>query len=545
VNPWRALSKRFAAMRSNVLVMVASGAGLLLLAVLAAGGISWISVDRARNDLVTQGHLLAERYAAQATLALLYGAPDNAHAATKGLLQFPSVVGVAVYNADGSTLLQEGDVGNARPVPAASWSATSPSRMVDDASGRWLFQTPVYVGTANAELSAFGEPATPPQYQGQVAVAVSKAALREIARDIVVSTATISALTALLLLPALLIILRHISMPIQGLARVMARTEAGDLDARAPLAGPADVQLMERAFNSMMDKLQERGQELVEARDVAISAARLKAQFTANVTHEIRTPLNGLLGMLQLLRETTLTPKQLERLTIAEASGNTLLALINDILDFSRLESGRVELESIPFDLPAKVGEVAALFELQTRNKGINLNVAIAQDVPQFVIGDPVRLRHQVHQRRQCQCRRGLPPPGHRWRAVHGGRHGHRHCREGPRPNLPVLHAGRQLYHARVRWLRAGPDHYPPAGGTDGGRNRRPEHPGARQHLQLLAASGTRTACARRRRKGLDRDPAACAPEWPARAGGRRQCHQPAGGQRPAGSLRLRSDRRV
>ena len=392
MNPLRALSKRFAAMRSNVLIMVASAAGLLLLAVLAGGGISWISVNRARNDLVAQGRLLADRYAAQATLALLYGAPDNARVATKGLLQFPSVMGVAIYNADDSTLLREGDIGNARPVPAASWSATSPSRMVDDASDRWLFQAPVYVGTANAELTAFGEPATPPQYQGQVAVAVSKAALREIARDIVVSTATISALTAVLLLPALLIILRHISLPIQGLARVMARTESGDLSARAPLAGPADVQLMERAFNSMMDKLQERGQELVEARDVAISAARLKAQFTANVTHEIRTPLNGLLGMLQLLRETPLTAKQLERLTIAEASGNTLLALINDILDFSRLESGRVELESIAFDLPAKVGEVAALFELQTRTKDIGLEINIASDVPQTVAGDPVRL---------------------------------------------------------------------------------------------------------------------------------------------------------
>ena len=392
MNPFRTLTERIASLRSDTLVMLASAAGVMLLAVMAAGGISWISVNKARDDLLSQGRLLTERYAAQATLALLYGAPDNARAATDSLLRFPNVVGVAVYNADGSTLLQEGNVGQSRPQPQSAWSEANATGMTDDASDRWLFQAPVFVGAAGPEITAFGEPAPPPQYQGQVAVAVSKAALRQIARDIIVSTATITAMTAALLLPVLLIILKRISNPIQALARVMARTEAGDLTTRARVSGPADVRQMEHAFNSMMVTLQERGRELVEARDVAIGAARLKAQFTANVSHEIRTPLNGLLGMLQLLRESPLAPKQLERLTIAEASGNTLRALIDDILDFSRLESGRVDIEAIPFDLHAKIGEVAALFELQTRDKAISLDVNIGPDAPQVVTGDPVRL---------------------------------------------------------------------------------------------------------------------------------------------------------
>jgi len=392
MNPLRKLIKRFTVLRSDTLVMLASAAGLMLLAIMAAGGISWISVENARDDLLSQGRLLTERYAAQATLALLYGAPENARAATDNLLGFPNVIGVAVYNADGSTLLQEGKIGRSRPQPETSWTAANATRLTEDAYDRWLFQAPVYVGAASPELTAFGEPVPPPQYQGQVAVAVSKNALRQIARDIIVSTATISAVTAALLLPLLLSILKRISNPIQALARVMARTEAGDLTVRAPLSGTADVQQMERAFNSMMDALQERGRELVDARDAAMSAARLKAQFTANVSHEIRTPLNGLLGMLQLLRESPLAPKQLERLTIAEASGNTLRALINDILDFSRLESGHVAIECIPFDLHAKVREVAALFELQTRDKAISLEVNIGPDVPLAVAGDPVRL---------------------------------------------------------------------------------------------------------------------------------------------------------
>ena len=392
MNPIKRVKNRIARLRSDTLVMLVCVVGVLLLALAAAGGMSWLSVNKARDDLLNQGRLLTERYAAQATLALLYGSPDNARAATDNLLRFPNVVGVSVFNADGSTLLRQG-LPDHQPGPAAApWSVDEGTRVLDDSDAYWLFGAPVFVGTASQDLTVFGEAVPPPQYQGQVAVAISKAALRQVARDIVLSTATMTIITAGLLLPLLLTILRRISNPIQALARVMARTEAGDITVRAQLSGPADVQRMEHAFNSMMDRLQDREQELLDARDAALSAARLKAQFTANVSHEIRTPLNGLLGMLQLVRESPLQPKQLERLAIAEASGNTLLTLINDILDFSRLESGRVEIEHIPFDLPAKVHQIAALFELQTRGKNINVEVDIAAAVPSNVMGDPVRL---------------------------------------------------------------------------------------------------------------------------------------------------------
>jgi len=392
MNPVKLAEKRIAALRSDTLVMLVCVVGVMLLALGSAAGVSWLAVNRARDDLLNQGRLLTERYAAQATLALLYGSPDNARSATDSLLRFPNVVGVSVFNADGSTLLRQGLTGDKQGPAIAPWSADETTRVLDDNDSYWLFGAPVFVGSASHDLTVFGEAMPPPQYQGQVTVAISKAALREGARDIVLSTATMTVITAGLLLPLLLLILRRISHPIQALARVMARTESGEITARAQLSGPADVQRMEHAFNSMMDRLQDREQELRSARDAALGAARLKAQFTANVSHEIRTPLNGLLGMLQLLRESPLTAKQLERLTIAEASGNTLLTLINDILDFSRLESGRVEIEHIPFDLPAKAREIAALFELQTRGKNIALQVDVAATVPSGVMGDPVRI---------------------------------------------------------------------------------------------------------------------------------------------------------
>ncbi len=157
------------------------------------------------------------------------------------------MVGVAVFNADGSILLRHGAVG-ARQAPAIdSWRADESTRVLDDNDSYWLFGAPVFVGNASQDLTVFGETVPPPQYQGQVAIAISKAALRDVTRDIVVSTATMTVLTAAVLMPLLLLILRRISNPIQALARVMARTEAGEISARAELSGPADVQQMEHA----------------------------------------------------------------------------------------------------------------------------------------------------------------------------------------------------------------------------------------------------------------------------------------------------------
>jgi len=286
--------------------MLVCSIGALLLSLATAAGISWLSVSKARDDLLTQGRLLTERYAAQATLALLYGAADNARSATENLLQFPNVVGVVIFNADGSTLLRDGTVKDLPGALAGNWQAGESTRLLDDNAEFWLFGAPVFVGNAKQDLTVFGETLPPPQYQGQVAIAVSKAALRQAVRDVLLSTVTLALVTAALFLPVVLSILRRISQPIQSLANVMARTESGETSARAELFGTADVQVMERAFNGMMDRLQDREVALREARDAALGAARLKAQFTASVSHEIRTPLNGLLGMLQLLRESPL-----------------------------------------------------------------------------------------------------------------------------------------------------------------------------------------------------------------------------------------------
>jgi signal transduction histidine kinase len=91
--------------------------------------------------------------------------------------------------------------------------------------------------------------------------------------------------------------------------------------------------------------------QLATARDHALAAAKLKAEFAANVSHEIRTPLNGILGTLNLLGDTVLNRDQKELITLAESSSEALMILINDILDFSRLSLDQAELSNIEFDL--------------------------------------------------------------------------------------------------------------------------------------------------------------------------------------------------
>jgi signal transduction histidine kinase/HPt (histidine-containing phosphotransfer) domain-containing protein len=133
--------------------------------------------------------------------------------------------------------------------------------------------------------------------------------------------------------------------------------------------------------------------QLKEEKERAESASRAKSEFLANMSHEIRTPMNIVLGMAEVLRGTPLSPVQKEQLDRLERAGDHLMELIDNVLDLSRIEAGRVELESVPFDFAELLSTVVEFVRPVASAKHLDLAVDVAPDLPRSLVGDPRRLR--------------------------------------------------------------------------------------------------------------------------------------------------------
>jgi len=128
-------------------------------------------------------------------------------------------------------------------------------------------------------------------------------------------------------------------------------------------------------------------------KEAADAANHAKSSFLARVSHEIRTPLNGVIGMLEVLAGSPLNHQQQQQVRIARSSAMSLLGLMNDLLDFSKIEAGRLELEQAPFSPRIVAGEVAEAFAHVAAAKHLDLKCVVDDDVPQFLLGDPERVR--------------------------------------------------------------------------------------------------------------------------------------------------------
>ncbi len=215
-----------------------------------------------------------------------------------------------------------------------------------------------------------------------------------------------------------LAVTRRILSPIKSLLSSVKDVSGGEFDRHVTVTTNDEISDLASAFNDMLDRLTiyrdrerenqqileekvaQRTAQLAESMEAALAlaeaaseASQAKSRFLANMSHEIRTPINGVMGMLQLLEKSELTDGQRSHVATALDSADILLSVIGDVLDFSKIEAGRLELDTVDFELRNSIDQGIRMFAEKAQSGNVELSYAVSADVPDSVVGDPIRLR--------------------------------------------------------------------------------------------------------------------------------------------------------